>query len=79
MMVNTAVWGPMFLLGLFSLSEFVESITAGFIEHVLSNLFIPAYLYGAYAFYEMAVFEETWQGWAGLGLYSLLSYISYRI
>ena len=69
----------MFLLGLFSLSEYIESFTATFIEHVFSNLFIPAYLFGAFAFLELAVFEGTWLGWVGLGLYSLISYLAYRI
>ena len=79
MFVNTALWGPMFIFGILSLSDLIQPITALYIEHVISNLYIPAYLYGAYSFYERAVYKETWQGWGALALYTLMSLITYFI
>ena len=48
MFVNAALWGPMFIFGILSLSDLIQPITALYIEHAISNLYIPAYLYGAY-------------------------------
>ena len=79
MFVNTALWGPMFIFGVLSLSDLIRPITSLYIEHVISNLYLPAYLYGAYSFYERAVYKETWQGWAALALYSVMSLITYYI
>ena len=79
MFVNMVLWLPMFLFGLLSLSDLIPGITSLYIEHVISNFYIPAYFYGAYALYERAVYIETWQGWAGLALYAFMSLISYLI
>ena len=46
---------------------------------MLSNFYIPAYLYGSYSFYELAVFEETTESWAALVIFTILSYISLLI
>ena len=49
------VWGPMFLLGLFSLSDLMMVPTALYIEHMLSNLYIPAFIYGFYHMFALLV------------------------
>ena len=48
MIAHSAVWAPMFLFGALALSEVLSPIGALYIEHALSNMMIPAYLYGAY-------------------------------
>ena len=60
MFVNTALWGPMFAFGILSLSDLIGPVTSLYIEHMISNFQIPAYLYGTYLFYELAVYDETW-------------------
>ena len=62
MYANVALWGPMFILGIVSLSEFVEPYTSIYIKHVLSNLYIPIYIYAGYQMFDSAVFEGGW--WA---------------
>lgn len=37
MYANASLWGPMFLLGLSSLSEFLETYTYLYIKHLYSN------------------------------------------
>lgn len=54
-MTNIVVWGPMFLLGIFSLSDLLRPVTALYIQHGISNLHSPAYLFGAYKLFELAV------------------------
>ena len=76
MNVNTYVWGPLFILGIISLSEVFESATALYIEHGLSNLIIPAYIYGIYKTWESAVFEQEsidwwiFWGWLFVSIYT---------
>ena len=48
MIANSAVWGPMFIFGVFSLSDLLTPVTSLYIEHMLSNMMIPAALFGAY-------------------------------
>ena len=50
----------MFAFGILSLSDLIGPVTSLYIEHMISNFQIPAYLYGAYLFYELAVYDETW-------------------
>lgn len=60
--VYAGLWGPMFLLGLISLSEFMETYTYLYIKHMISNFYIPIYAYGMYQVFDAAVFEGGWQG-----------------
>ena len=77
MILNAAVWGPMFLFGILSLSDLIRPITSLYIEHAISNLSIPAYLYGAYLFYEVAVYDESWESWVEFGIWCLTSLYAY--
>ena len=72
--MNTVLWGPMFLFGILSLSDLIQPITGLYIRHVLSNFYIPAYLYGTYLFYEVAVYAETTEGWAMLAMWIIVSF-----
>ena len=45
MFAYVGMWGPLFFMGLFSLSGAFTKETAFFIEHFLSNFQIPVYLY----------------------------------
>ena len=58
--INTVVWGPMFALGVLSLSDLIPAAASLYIEHMISNLLIPAYLYSSYLIYEVAIFEGDW-------------------
>ena len=58
--INTIVWGPMFALGVLSLSDLIPAGASLYIEHMISNLQIPAYLYSSYLMYEVAIFEGDW-------------------
>ena len=60
MYIYSAVWGPTFILGIFALSDALRDITALHIEHMLSNLMIPAHLYGTYQLYNVAVAGDGW-------------------
>ena len=75
--LNSAVWGPMFGFGILSLSDLFQPVTSLYIEHGISNLVIPAYLYGAYLFYEVAVYEESGTSWAEFGIWILINIYSY--
>ena len=75
--LNSAIWGPMFGFGILSLSDLITPITSLYIEHGISNLVIPAYLYGAYLFYEVAVYEESGTSWAEFGSWILISIYTY--
>ena len=60
MLGSAAVWGPMFLLGVFALSEFQRLATSRLIEHWVSNLMIPMYLYSLYLLLSVAVHTGDW-------------------
>ena len=79
MFVNTTIWGPMFILGILSLSDYFKPATALYIQYVLSNLYIPAYLYGTFKMWESAVWEETWNGFLKWGLYLFVNLITLLI
>ena len=49
---NTVVYGPLFLLGMLSLSDFAHPASSRLIEHWVSNLMFPIYLYSAYLLYD---------------------------
>ena len=68
MLAFGAVWGPFVLLGVMSLwSEDNGAISALWIEHGISNLMIPAYLYAGYELYTN--FEQaTVAGYAAASL-----------
>ena len=38
---------------------------------------IPAYIYELYLLFEVAVYEETWQGWAKFGSWFLVAYLTF--
>ena len=79
MIANASVWGPMFLFGAISLSEFIQPITAFYIEHGLSNLQIPAYLAGTYYLFGVASFSELWEDWLVLASFCITSFTTYKI
>ena len=60
MLVNAAAFGSTFLLGIVSLSEVLETASSMSIQHGLSNLMIPAYVFAGYKFFEIAVAKESW-------------------
>ena len=78
MIGHAAVWGPMFLMGLLSLSDVLNPVTSVYIEHGLSNLMIPASIYSAYLLYQVAAdgpaddSDPQWPGWAKLGTYIIV-------
>ncbi len=43
--VLLGLFGPYFVIGLFNLSDVLSGLGAFYIEHVISNLYIPAYVY----------------------------------
>ena len=53
----------MFFFGILSLSDLMDTSTSIYIEHVLSNAIIPAYLYELYLLFEVAIYAES-DGWA---------------
>ena len=63
MFVFLGVWGPIFLFGMFSLSDLIGSVTNFFVEHWLSNLMLPAYLYAAYLIFEFSVITGWKKNW----------------
>ena len=76
MYVNAAVWGPTFILGIFALSDVLKNITALHIEHMLSNLMWPAYIYSIYQMYNTAVGSEGWSEWIKLLVLFIISSIT---
>ena len=46
--VHIVTWAPVVLLGWISLSNGLRGLTAIFIEHILSNAMLPAYIYSLY-------------------------------
>ena len=63
MFVFLGVWGPIFLFGMLSLSDLIGSVTNFFVEHWLSNLMPPAYLYAAYLIFEFSVIAGWKNNW----------------
>ena len=76
MYVNAAVWGPMFILGIFALSDAFRNVTALHIEHMLSNLMWPAYLYGVYQMYDTAVGSDGSSEWIKLIVFMITCLIT---
>ena len=79
MLVYAGVWGPIFLLGIFSLSDFLKSVTSFFIEHWLSNLMLPAYLYGLYLFFEFATISGGKDIWYDFTVFLILIFSAWSI
>ena len=73
MFFNASAFGSTFILGIVSLSEIFETASSLSIEHGLSNLMIPATVYGIYQIFEVAVAFESWQAFATLFAYSMYS------
>jgi len=59
MMTSAAVWGPMFLMGIFALSDMFRVPASRYIEHGLSNLMVPAAAYSGYLLLSVAV-DSGW-------------------
>eukprot|EP00354_Favella_ehrenbergii_P003613 CAMPEP_0170472914 /NCGR_PEP_ID=MMETSP0123-20130129/14889_1 /TAXON_ID=182087 /ORGANISM="Favella ehrenbergii, Strain Fehren 1" /LENGTH=215 /DNA_ID=CAMNT_0010741549 /DNA_START=514 /DNA_END=1161 /DNA_ORIENTATION=+ len=55
MTANAFVWGPMFLMGLFALSDLLRQTTARYIQHMLSNWMLPATLYSYYLLLDVSI------------------------
>ena len=63
--INVVTWGPLFVLGVFNLSEFMGGLSAFYIEYIWSNLYFPAYLAGFYLMTSNAIQGQTrLDGWA---------------
>lgn len=75
LLINAGIWGPMFFFGILSLSDKMNPSTSIYIEHVLSNAMIPAYLYELYLLFEVAVYDEGegWAMWSKLSVWFLIS------
>ena len=58
--LNMLTWGPMLVLGCFSLSERFEDQSAWWLENVVSNLYMPVMFNETYSLLEYAFFEGTW-------------------
>ena len=61
--INGIVWGPSFILGIISLSYVLYGVTNFYIEHILSNLYIAAYLYVIYKLFYVAMYMDTTRAW----------------
>ena len=79
MTYNAAAFGPMFILGLFNLSDQIPTAGSLYIEHGLSNLMIPAYLLSIYELYGVAVFTGDKSSWYMLAAFTLASFIAFSI
>ena len=77
MVGSAAVWGPMFLLGILSLSNLVRRVTSLYIEHMLSNLMIPMFLYSGYLLYSVGVQTGEQADYLKLGAWLVVSMISF--
>ena len=74
MTVFMVVWGPVFALGLFGLSEFLMVPLGLYIEHGLTNLYIPALIYGFYQLYSIVIETgEKYDRYALFGYFSVIS------
>lgn len=58
--VSVITWLPMFALGLFALSDVLPYAGYLYLQHVLSNLYIPAHIYSIYVLFDFAVNEGGW-------------------
>ena len=76
---NLFVWGPMLGLGVFAINGHLESQTAWWIENVISNFYMPAYVRALYKIFEVAYFEGGWRNWASLIAWSLISYFTFVV
>merc|ERR1711953_1199633 len=71
------VWGPLFVLGLIALSEILEPVMGLYIQHILSNLQIPAYLFATFKLYEVAMFQDSltnWRLFTGASIINLITF-----
>ena len=58
--VSLGLFGPYLLIGLFNLSDILSGLGAFYIEHVIGNLYIPAFIYMAWQYFSLIVQEEEW-------------------
>ena len=66
-------WGPMFLLGVVALSDGLGLATARLIEHWVSNLMHPMYLYSFYLLFGVGVQTGDWKQYGILVLWLIVS------
>ena len=57
--IQGAIYGPIFLFGLFALSDVLGAVFSLYLEHIISNFFIAGSLGGLYFLYVIATFD----GW----------------
>jgi len=79
MVGNAFVWGPMFLLGMLSLSDLMRTVTSLYIEHLISNLQFPIYVYSMFLLSGVAIQTDDWYQWMLAGLYSIFTIVSFGI
>ena len=72
MVGHSLVWGPMFILGLLGLSEVLGDVNSRLIEHWVSNLHIPMYIYGTVKLLTVAIDTSAAYDWIIFGVYALL-------
>jgi len=73
---HSLVWGPMFILGILGLSEVLEVANSRLIEHWVSNLHIPMYIYGTVKLLTVATDSGAAYDWIIFGVYVLLSIVN---
>lgn len=59
-----AVWGPVFLLGMFGLSEFLGKLYAFYVFQIFSNFFIFALLWDFYLMFGLYVQDTSRQNYS---------------
>jgi len=75
MIGSAAVFGPMFLLGLFALSDVLRLATSRLIEHWISNLMAPLCFFSLYQLLSLAISSGDWADYTILGVYFIYSLI----
>ena len=72
-----STWGLTFIIGLVNLSEVLMPVGAFWIEHVLSNLMLPAYWRSFYLLFKLAVLEQDQEYWWKLLGWLFIEWIIY--
>ena len=76
--VTLGLYGPYLLIGFFNLSDVLSGLGALYIEHVVSNFYIPAFIYMAWQYFSLIVQEEEMafvQAFAAFMLYEFYSFL----
>merc|ERR1719373_1150022 len=72
--VSLGLFGPYLLIGLFNLSDILSGLGAFYIEHVIGNLYIPAFIYMAWQYFSLIVQEEEWNYVVAFAAYIFYQY-----